>query len=196
MLHSHSLVRAALFAATLLCGALSGRAEPAPSAPPPLERAGGAHYAHLFGERYRTRVDLYLFMPQDDLDHVYLGRNDGTPSTRLPQLPVSVDQVNVGKQFGEFLIVDVVPAGSELRLTAETHEVTALSRIREQGGYPMGLLGVLTYRGHEAAGVSCEFIQSATKAPPRTANQTIDSAQAEKIKAEATARPTTSTTRS
>src|SRR6185295_9515078 len=40
-------------------------------------RPSEAHYAHLFGQRYRTTVDLYLFEFVNDAEYRYLGRNGG-----------------------------------------------------------------------------------------------------------------------
>jgi hypothetical protein len=140
--------------------------------PPP---AAGAHYADLYGQRYRTRVDLYLFTRGDD-DYKYLGRHD-----RLPALPPDVLREHVGRTEHGLTILDVVPAGSELVVVAETHEVTPESGIREKAGYPMGLICRLVYGGRERAGVLSEFIQAGEAAPPQTPNQRIDEAIATRI---------------
>lgn len=134
---------------------------------------GGAHYAHLFGQAYRTDVDLYLFTLYGDTDTIYLGRNDGMETAKLPDLPKSVAAANVGRSFGVVTVLDVVPAGSTLILTAETHEVTAQSKIREKGGYPLGFICTLITTRGSTDGVRCEFIQTAAKAPPNTPNQAI-----------------------
>jgi hypothetical protein len=140
--------------------------------PPP---AAGPHYAHLYGQRYRTRVDLYLFTRGDD-DYKYLGRHD-----RLPALPPGVGRESVGRTQGGLTILDVVPAGSELVVVAETHEVTPESGIREKSGYPMGLICRLVYGGREIEGVLAEFIQAGETAPPQTPNQRIDDTMAARI---------------
>jgi hypothetical protein len=140
---------------------------------------GGAHYAQLFGQTYRTKVDLYLFALYDDTDSLYLGRNDGTAAARLPALPSKVDPRNIGRSFGKITIVDVVPAGAEFVLIAETHEVTRESGICELGGYSLGL--ICTLLTHPENGVLCEFIQHGHKAPPNTPNQKIDEALAENL---------------
>ena len=150
-------------------------AEPSSPAPTTVRADAGAHYAHLFGQTYRTNVDLYLFALYDDPDAVYLGRNDGSGG-RIAKLPPVVASTHVGLKFGVATILDVVPAGAEFVLASETHDVTAESGIRDQGGYPMGFICTLSYKGRQMPGVLCEFIQAAQKAPPRTPNQAIDRA--------------------
>jgi hypothetical protein len=116
----------------------------------------GAHYAHLFGERYRTAVDLRLFHLAGDAERRFLGR-PGTLSG-----------------LEEVTVLDLVPAGSELVIVAETHEVTPQSGIRDQGGYPMGFICALTYGGKREEGVLAEFIQAGQPAAPGVPNQRID----------------------
>jgi hypothetical protein len=142
---------------------------------------GGAHYAHLFGQHYRTLVDLYLFDMVHDPEYQYLGRNDGRPGFLSEALPPDVSQAAVGGNYSAVHILDVVPAGSELTIIAETHELTLNSRIREQGGYPLGFIARLNYKGKELPGVFCEFIQDATNAPLHVANQHIDEHIAKRI---------------
>ena len=145
----------------------------APSPAGTIARESGAHYAQLFGQSYRTRVPLYLFTLYDDPDAIYLGRTD--PSRhRLTDLPEKIDVAFIGKSSGHATLLDVVPAGAEIVLIAETHEVTAESGIRDLGGYPLGLIGMLTYGERIVPGVRCEFIQRGEKAPARTPNQRID----------------------
>src|SRR5687768_2564252 len=90
------------------------------------------HYAHLFGQRYRTIVDLYLFTFADDDERRYLGINDGKLRHEPSSLPRGVGRPHVGRAYGPFKILDVVPAGAELTLVSETHEVTFASGIREK----------------------------------------------------------------
>ena len=132
------------------------------------------HYAHLFGQRYRTNVDLYLFTFADDEERRYVGLNDGRLRTEPSALPGAVTRGHVGLTYGPFKILDVVPAGSVLTLVAETHEVTATSGIREKEGYPMGFICRLAYAGRELDAVYAEFIQAADRVPFRTPNQRVD----------------------
>jgi hypothetical protein len=163
------------FAAMFLSASARAKAQPAPA-------ESGAHYASKFGESYRTKVDLYLFFLNGDFDSLFLGCDDGSRGTQLEFLPAKVGAENVGKSFGAAMILDVVPAGSEFTLMAETHDVTLRSGIRDQGGYPMGFIATLNFpKDRRMDGVRCEFIQSAKKAPPRTLNQTIAPTFAELI---------------
>lgn len=180
---SRSLDRVASIGRTFVCGALllafSAR-EITASSP----AAGhGAHYAHLFGETYRTKVELWLFAAHDDFETLYLGRHDGAGGTALSELPREASPKDVGRRCGDFVLLALVPAGSHVILTAETHEVTERSGIREQGGYPMGLLATIVDGTTRRVGVRCEFIQTASKAPPRTPNQRINPAIAAPVSA-------------
>ncbi len=140
---------------------------------PQQTEASGQHYRHLFGQRYRTQVALYLFADAEDPEYRYLGIRDGrTPGPT--SLPATVSGGNVGRTFGGMRILDTVPAGSELTINAETHEVTDESGIREKGGYPMGFICSLAYRGRRENGILAEFIQSGRAAPAGTPNQEID----------------------
>lgn len=147
------------------------------SSTPPASPESGQHYARMFGQRYRTKTDLYLFVIREDFDYKYLGRKD----SRLPALPADVSKARIGYAYGDFLILDVVPAGSVLTLAAETHELTGLSGLRAKGGIPMGFICKLAYDGREQDGVFSEFIQKARQAPPGTLNQEIDPAIAERL---------------
>jgi hypothetical protein len=140
-------VRATLLLLVVLAGCSPERA-PAPPPPP----AAGHHYESLFGRRYRTKVDLYLFGDE------------------------GIERQYVGRTAGRFKILDVVPAGAELTILAETHEVTAASGIREKEGYPMGFICRLRYAGKQVEPVMAELIQAAEHAPPGTPNQRIDEA--------------------
>ena len=120
------------------------------------EPRSGAHYAHLFGQRYLTAVDLQLFRLAGDEERRFLGR----PGTL--------------QGLEDVTVLDLVPAGAELVIVAETHEVTPQSGIRERGGYPMGFLCTLTYGGKREEGVLAEFIQAGEQAPPGVPNQRID----------------------
>jgi len=150
----------------------------------------GAHYAHLFGQRYRTKVDLYLFsFVGDPTDVKYVGRNDGRNEFLAAVLPSAVSKDNIGKTgqhlspngVDEIKIIDVVPAGTDLTIAAETHEVTPFSNIRFSTGYPMGFICKLNYDGKQLEGVLSEFIQSHKEVTTQVANQEIDGAIAEKI---------------
>ena len=142
-----------------------------------VSRESGEHYAGMFGQRYRTKTDLYLFIIHEDFDYKYLAKRD----SRLPELPADVSKAHIGYTYGDFLILDVVPAGSVLTLAAETHELTGLSGLRAKGGIPMGFICKLAYNGREQDGVFSEFIQLARPAPPGTLNQEINPEFAERL---------------
>ena len=143
--------------------------------------SAGEHYKDLLGRRYRTEVDLYLFAFKDELERPFLGINDAAFPARPPALPREVEAKLIGQTFGDARILDVVPAGAELTLISETHEVTAVSGIRDKGGYPMGFISRLSYRGRTVEGVLTEFIQAGDAAPPRTLNQRIDERLAARV---------------
>ena len=156
--------------------ALAPRPAPRPAASEPSH-----HYAHLFGQRYRTTVDLYLFTFADEDERRYVGLNDGTLRSEPSSLPRVVSRDHIGRASGPFKILDVVPAGSELTLVAETHEVTFASGIREKEGYPMGFIARLSYGGRTLEAVYTEFIQAGARAPFRTPNQRLDERIAERV---------------
>jgi hypothetical protein len=147
-------------------------------------RPSEAHYAHLFGQRYRTQADLYLFTFGDP-DYQYLSDARFGPK----ELPAPVSRENIGQVYkhwaedglGDVKILDVIPAGSGLTIAAETHEVTPLSGVRGSGGYPMGFICALEYNGKKVAGVLTEFIQSHKEVAGKVPNQEINPAAATKI---------------
>src|SRR5581483_5629518 len=75
------LAAAGFFSMLLTAGIFSSgcRNHVPPVDEPVTHHEGGAHYAALFGQRYRTLVDLYLFTLVADPEYQYLGRNDGRP---------------------------------------------------------------------------------------------------------------------
>jgi hypothetical protein len=148
--------------------------------PDPPVRGAGHHYPHLVGQRYRTKVDLYLF-GSEDTERQYVGLNDGRLRTQPSVLPAAVAREHVGRTFGDLKIADVVPAGAELTILSETHEVTAASGIRDKDGYPMGFICRLRYDGKQIEPVMAEFIQAAARAPHQTPNQRIDEAIAARV---------------
>lgn len=175
--------------ALLLIGcALTGCARPAGEAATRPMAAGAspssspeAHYAHLFGKRYRTRVDLYLFVFTPDSDDKYLGRNSGGSGFLSRTLPAAVSRGNIGRTYGTLRIVDIVPAGSELTLRAETHEVTPFSGIQGASGIAMGFICSLAYDGKQMDDVLSEFIQSHQEVSGAVPNQEIDAAIATRV---------------
>jgi hypothetical protein len=70
-------------------------------------------------------------------------------------------------------------------IVAETHEVTALSGIREKGGNPMGFICRLSYAARQEDGILAEFIQAGPPAPPGVPNQGIDERVAVRIPGDA-----------
>lgn len=152
-------------------------------------RVPGQHYAYLFGQRYRTRTDLYLFAVVDELDYKYLGRIDAGAKFGPPELPATVDRANIGREYrrssenglGDIVILDVAPAGSVLTIVAETHGVTALSGIRGSSGYPMGFICTLDFDGKHYEGVFSEFIQSHREVTTKIPNEEMNPVVADKI---------------
>jgi len=120
-------------------------------------------------------VNLYLF-GSEETERRYVGLNDGRLRSQPAVLPAAVTRDNVGRVFGEFTVLDVVPAGALLTILSETHEVTAASGIREKDGYPMGFICRLRYGGTDVEPVLAEFIQAGERAPYQTPNQRIDEA--------------------
>lgn len=144
------------------------------------------HYAYLFGQKYRAKTDLYLFLFTHQPDYLYIGGHGFGPR----ELPAEVTKTNVGQSFGlmtepgdlgDLKILNVVPAGSILTIHAETHEVTPLSGIRGSGGYPMGFICLLNYDG-KTNYIFSEFIQSHRKVAGKVPNEYINEAVAEKIR--------------
>jgi len=163
-----------LFASTLTgCGRQTSEAA-AGSSPAEPASVSQPHYARLFGKRYRTKVDLYLFALTSDPDYKYLGRGDGGSKFLSARLPATVSRGNAGRTYGLIKILDVVPRGSELTIRAETHEVTPFSGIQGTAGIPMGFICALTYNGKQMDDVLSEFIQSHKEATGAVPNQEID----------------------
>jgi len=156
---------------------------------PPLERSE-AHYAFLFGQKYRTKTDLYLFGFAQSPEPVYY---IGTRANGLPygpgELPPEITPDYRGRVFqalpgdgaSDIVILDIAPAGSILTVRAETHDVTALSTVRGSGGYPMGFICELVYGG-KTNSVLSEFVQSHKPVAGKVPNQDISPAVAEKIR--------------
>ena len=148
-----------------------------------------AHYAFLFGQRYRTRVGLYVFSFTRDPDSQFVGTRADNSNFGPAGLPAVVDAKNVGKLYerrpqdalGDLIILDVAPAGSILTVRAETHDVTPLSGVREAGGYPMGFICELDFGGKTNT-IFSEFIQSHKKVSGQVPNQDISRAVAAKIR--------------
>ena len=140
----------------------------------PETHSSGPHYAHLFGRQYRTKVALYLFIFTADPDYKYLGAGAGRSKFPFGSLPPAVSKHNIGRIYGAIRILDVAPAGSELTIEAETHEVTAFSGIRGASGVPMGFICRLAYNGKQMNGVLSEFIQSHKEVLTEIPNQDID----------------------
>lgn len=129
-----------------------------------------AHYAHLFGKRYRTKVDLYLFA-RNNADSRFLSGN----------LPAKVSRRNRGRTYGMIKILDVVPRGSELTIHAETHDVTPFSGIQGSPGIAMGFICGLSYDGKQMDDILSEFIQLHTAVAGAVPNQEIDTSIAAPI---------------
>ena len=148
-----------------------------------------AHYAYLFGQRYQTKVDLYVFFFAHDPDYKFVGTRAGNFAFGPKDLPSSVTPQNIGQTFenwgagdlGDIVILGIAPAGSVLTIHAETHDVTPLSGIRGSGGYPMGFICQLACNG-QTNYVFSEFIQSHKTVTGKVPNEDISPIVAEKIK--------------
>jgi len=125
---------------------------------------------------------MYLFsFVSDDEGLLYFA----SPGQRTPflsrTLPAVVNSKYIGRTYGELVIRDVAPAGSEFMIDGETHEVTEYSGIRGTPGYPMGLACVLYLHGVAKAGVLTEFIQIRRDVAPGRPAQDIDGSIAERL---------------
>jgi hypothetical protein len=160
--------------ALLECGRRVGETTASARPAESLSSIPQAHYAQLFGKRYRTKVDLYLFVLTPDPDYRYLGRSVGGSRFLSANLPAAVNRRNRGRTYGMIRILDVVPRGSELTIRAETHEVTPFSGIQGSAGIPMGFICGLHYRGKQMDDILAEFIQSHKEVTTAVPNQEID----------------------
>ncbi len=108
-------------------------------------------YCQLYGQRFRTRADLYLFQDTAEPHLMYFGlsnRNRRKPA-KLPR----INQTHIGHAYGTAKLIDIVPAGSEFIVESATHEVQLSS------GEHVGLMCRLFYKGKEVLLVNAEFIQ-------------------------------------
>lgn len=109
-------------------------------------------YLPLTGQRYRTRVDLYLFLNPHGT-HPYLGINDPKAHRGAKVLPVTVTRQHVGRTFSGVTIIDIVPAGAEL---------VSQSVLRDSSsqGVIVFLICSLSYGEKRVEKVDTYFIQS------------------------------------
>jgi len=108
-------------------------------------------YCQLYGQRFRTKIDLYLFQDTAEPHHKYFGLING--STKKPAtLPSAISKSHIGRIYGTGRILGIVPAGSEFTVESATHEVLLAS------GEHIGLVCRLPYKG-ETPLVHAEFIQ-------------------------------------
>jgi len=147
-----------------------------------------AHYAFLFGQKYRTRIPLYLFGFTGEPEYQFVGTRAGNLAFGPPTLPGDIAAKNVGQNYpvygivnmGNIVIQDVVAAGAVLTIRTETHDVTQLSGVRGSGGYEMGFICELNY-GEKTNYVFTEFIQSHKNVSGKVPNEYLDEAVVEKI---------------
>jgi len=174
--------------AGVLPAAVAGCRSTAPAGETSATVSSDAHYAFLFGQRYRTSRDLYLFAFTQEPAYRYLGTRADGFALGPKELPAAVTTENIGKIYqrsatdgmGDVIIADVVPVGAALTVRAETHEVTFLSGVRGSGGYPMGFIADAVFAG-KTNSVLTEFIQSHATVTGKAPNQDISSQVAEKI---------------
>lgn len=147
-----------------------------------------AHYALLFGQKYRTRIPLYLFNFTGEPEYEFIGTRAGNLSFGPQTLPAEITTKNIGLSYpvysmvnmGNIVIRDVVPAGAVLTIRTETHDVTQLSGVRGSGGYEMGFICTLNY-DDKTNYVFTEFIQSHKNVSGKVPNEYLDDAVVEKI---------------
>src|SRR5579872_1134127 len=109
-------------------------------------------YCQLYGQHFRTRVDLYLFQEIGEPHYKYFGVSN-LARTKPRYLPIGISKTHIGHIYGTAKILAVIPAGSEIVVEAATHEVSVSS------GETLGLICRLSYEGKEEPQVGAEFIQ-------------------------------------
>jgi hypothetical protein len=132
-------------------------------------------YCRLYGTRFRTLIDLYLFQETGDPAYKYFGVSSRA-SVRPSYLPLAIKRSHVGHIFRSAKILGVVPAGSEFVVEAATHDVS------QSSGETLGLMCRLFYERQEIFPVHAEFIQIHTLYADGRQNPTIDPAIAETMK--------------
>jgi hypothetical protein len=146
-------------------------------------------YCQLYGQRFRTKVDLYLFQDTGEPHYKYFGvSNSGSDNKhavnkqkpRPATLPRTISKAYVGHTYRTAKILDIIPAGSEFTVESATHEVLLTS------GEHIGLMCRLFYNGKEVELVGAEFIQVHTEnaraaSPTSRPNPDIDDSIAAKL---------------
>ena len=132
-------------------------------------------YCRLYGTRFRTLVDLYLFQETGEPEYKYFGVSR-RGRVRPSYLPVGIKTSHVGHVFRSAKILGVVPAGSEFVVEAATHDVA------QSSGETLGLMCRLFYGHQEIFPVQADFIQIHTLYPDGRQNPAIDPTIAETIK--------------
>lgn len=182
-------LKMALAGVVLVCfGATGCKTNSGQSDVSEVQESSGQHYTFLFGHRYRTQTDLYVFFFAQNPDYKYVGTRANGLDCGPKELPVEVTQKNIGQTYerwamdglGDLVILGVAPAGSILTIRAETHDVTFLSRVRGSGGYPMGFICDLNYDG-QTNSVLTEFIQSHKKVSGKVPNEFLNPALVKEI---------------
>ena len=131
-------------------------------------------YCQLYGQHFRTKIDLYLFQEIGEPHYKYFGVSNHRP-TKPAYLPAVISKSHIGHVYGTAKILAVVPAGSEFVVEAATHEVLVNS------GETLGLQCRLFYNGKEVSGVGAEFIQVHTMLPDGRQDPHLDEAIAMRI---------------
>jgi len=108
-------------------------------------------YCQLYGQRFRTKANLYLFQDTAEPHLMYFGLSNR--SRRKPAKLPRINQTHIGHAYGTARLLDIVPAGSEFVVESATHEVQLSS------GEHVGLMCRLFYKGKEVSLVNAEFIQ-------------------------------------
>lgn len=125
------------------------------------------------GQRYRTKVDLYLYsLPERE--GPYLGINDGKHGNRDLLLPKDVSGQYVGRRHNNAQIIEIVPAGAELFVKKTLRNVSSQ-------GVVVWFVCDLSSNNRRVQNVSTTFIQSNINGRDRRLPE-IDSTLAERLK--------------
>jgi hypothetical protein len=109
-------------------------------------------YQAFADRRYRTKVDLYLYSIPEGKGP-YIGINDGARGNRDLMLPKEISAQHIGRRHNNALILEIVPAGTELFVTNIFRDVSSQ-------GVVVWFVCDLTIKGRRVSNVSTTFIQS------------------------------------
>jgi len=131
---------------SVLCGSCIG-----PNTDPVLPSVRAAY----IGQEYVLLEDCYLFKFTND-DQLRIGIHYKTPSFGAMGLPEIVDKMNIGKQFGDAIIVAIIPSGTNLRIKNIHQEISF-----EEGNMVWFICDLVINGKVEYGDVNTLFIQTA-----------------------------------